>query len=108
METPMEFSEIFQQFLDRRNSLKIIFVASSGDFGRPNCAPKMLVDIVKPNKVYYVDFRFSSTFANIHRNWQSSLSFMDDEHFTGFRLNGFSQIIDSGRDYQLIRERWMA
>ncbi len=102
----MEFPEIFQQFLERKNSLKTVFVASSDDFGRPNCAPKMLVDIVKPNKVFYVDFKFSRTFTNVHQNWQSSLSFMDDRNFTGFRLNGFSQVIDSGRDYQIIKEKW--
>ncbi len=102
----MEFPEIFQQFLERKNLLKVIFVASCDDFGRPNCVPKMLVDIVKPNKVFYVDFKLSRTFANIQQNWKSSLSFMDDKNFIGFRLNGFSQVIDSGREYQIIKEKW--
>ncbi len=83
-----------------------MFVASVDERGRPNCAPKMIVDIVKPNKVFYVDVKFSRTFANLDQNWETSVSFMDDKHFTGFRLNGYSQVIDSGKEYEIIKEKW--
>ena len=102
----MEFGEIFQLFLDRQNSLKVIFVGSSDENGLPNYAPKLLIAITKPNIVYYIDYTFSRTFANIDQNWQSSLAFMDDKKFIGLRLSGFSQVIDSGREYMLVNNKW--
>ncbi len=102
----MKFDKIFHQFLEHQNQLKVIFVGSSDENGQPNCVPKMLINIAKPNKVFYADFKSSRTFTNIHQNWQSSLAFMDDKTFTGFRLTGFSQIIDSGREYMLVKEKW--
>lgn len=102
----MEFGEIFQLFLDHQNSLEAVFVASSDENGLPNCAPKLLIAVAKPNIVYYVDYTFSRTFANVDQNWQSSLAFMDDKKFIGLRLSGFSQVIDSGREYILVNDKW--
>ena len=53
----MEFKEIFERFIERRKELRVVFVASSDENGQPNCAPKLLVDVVKPNKVFYIDFK---------------------------------------------------
>ena len=102
----MEFAEIFRQFLEYHDRLKVVFVGSSDENGQPNCVPKMLIDIVKPNKVFYIDFKFSRTYANVNQNWQSSLAFMDDKTFIGFKLTGFSQVIDSGREFMLVKEKW--
>ena len=102
----MEFGEIFQQFLEFRSHAKVIFVGSSDEIGQPNCAPKMLIDIAKPNKVFYVDFKASRTTLNIQQNWQSSIAVMEDKTFTGYRLNGFSQVIDSGHEFLLVKEKW--
>ncbi len=102
----MEFKDIFQEFLDSRNQLKTVFIGSCDENGQPNCSPKMLVDVERPNKVFYVDFKNSRTYLNIEQNWQSSLAMMDDKTFTGYRLSGFSQIIDSGREYLAVKDRW--
>lgn len=102
----MQYDEIFGQILEYRNRLRVIFVGTSDENGLPNCVPKMLIDIDKPNKVFFIDFKLSRTYKNIHQNWQSSLSFMDDKTLTGFRLNGFSQIVDSGREFISVREKW--
>ena len=102
----MEFGDIFHQFLELRNHAKVIFVGSSDENGQPNCAPKMLIDIAKPNKVFYIDFKSSQTSLNIQQNWQSSIAIMEDKTFTGYRLNGFSQIVDSGHEFLFVKEKW--
>jgi general stress protein 26 len=102
----MEFRDIFQQFSDRLHSLKVVFVSSSDENDQPNCSPKLLAHIIKPNKIFYIDFKTSKTCDNIGKNWKSSLAIMDDKTFTGFRLNGFSQSVDSGREFLLVREMW--
>jgi len=102
----VEFEEIFQEFLDHRKQLKVIFVASCDEKGEPNSAPKMLVDTVKPDQVYYLDHKFTQTYTNITKNRRASLSFMDEPIFTGYRLTGTCQILDSGKDYEMAKEIW--
>ena len=102
----MEFTEIFEQFLEYHDRLKVIFIGSSDENGQPNCVPKMLIDIAKPNKVFYIDTITSRTYRNIQQNWQSAIAFIYSKTFTGFRLTGFSQVIDSGHEFMMMKKKW--
>ncbi len=102
----MDFTEIFKEFLDRKANLKVVFVASSDWLGNPNCSPKMLIDVSPPNLIYYIDFKFSSTYQNISSNPNISLSFMDDKYFTGFRLKGHSEFLEHGKEFDKIKKVW--
>lgn len=101
----MNFDEIFKAFLSNKNQLKIISVASC-DHGRPNSASKMLVDVTVPNKVYYVEYKFTQTYANVQKNHNLSLSFMDDVNFTGYRLNGKGKILHKGVEFNKVKKEW--
>ena len=102
----MEFKQIFGEFLAQKDHLKVIFVGSCDNKGTPNVGPKMLVDIVSPDAVYYLDYKFTQTYANIRDNTKVSLSFMDDKTFTGYRLTGECSILDSGKSYEKAKEIW--
>lgn len=103
----MGFREIFRQFLEHRQRLKAVFVASSDAAARPNCTPKLLVDIIKPNKVFYIDIKSSQSYRNVQQNWQTSLSFMDEKTFTGFKLIGRAQVLDAGGpEFISVKEEW--
>ncbi len=102
----MNFQQIFQAFTGNKNHLKIVSIASCDAAGKPNSASKMLVDIQTPNKVFYLDYKFTHTYANVIVNPLLSLSFMDDTNFTGYRLNGRGKVLHSGPDFQLAQKVW--
>lgn len=109
METPklaMKFEDVFQEFWEEHRRLKVVFVASSDEKGVPNCAPKMLVNVIKPNKIYFLDYRFTHTFANISKNGLASVSFMDDRAFKGYRLNGRCRQMLEGPQLDAVKEEW--
>ena len=62
------FKNIFDRFLEHKKDLKVISVASADRKGKPNCAHKMLVDVLDPNKIYFLDYKFTQTFANSRKN----------------------------------------
>ena len=101
----MNFDEIFKAFLSSKNHLKMISVASC-DQNRPNSAAKMLVDVTAPNKVFYVEYKFTQTYANVQKNHNLSLSFMDDVNFTGYRLNGKGKILHKGVEFNKVKKEW--
>lgn len=102
----MKFQDIFQEFWEQRDQSKVVFVASCGKNGKPNCAPKMLVDVMKPNKIFFIDYKFTKTFSNLSRNQWVSMSFMNDKLFKGYRLTGRCRIIRSGRDFEKAKKEW--
>ena len=102
----MKFKEIFERFLEHQAHLKVIFVASADKNGQPNCAPKMLIEVVRPNKIFYLDYKSLRTHENILQNPRASLSIMHDRTFVGFRLNGFCQIVKSGAELKWAKEKW--
>lgn len=102
----MEFEEIFLQFIERRQRLKAVFLGTADEYNQPNCAPKLLADIIKPNRVFYIDFKSSQSYKNLEQNWNASLSIMDEKTFTGYKLKGFCHMIDSGREFMLVKEKW--
>jgi general stress protein 26 len=102
----MEFNEIFQFFLMHNSTLKVISVASCDKEGKPNGAPKMLVDIMEPNAVFFLEYKFTRTYSNITENPQISLSFMDDPSFTGYRLTGTCEILTEGDEYEQTKIKW--
>ena len=97
---------MMKEFNARKERLKTVSVGSCDQDRQPNCAPKMLVDVVLPNQVFILDYRFTRTYANITQNPQLSMSFMDDGAFTGYRFNGTCRLIESGDEYERVKEMW--
>lgn len=102
----MDFEETFENFMKHKKELKVISVASCDTSGKPNSAAKMLVDITKPNKVFFLDYRFTQTFKNITANPKLSVSFLDDDSFTGYRLTGTAEILYSDVDFEMAKKSW--
>ncbi len=100
------FKETFESFLDHKENLKVVSVASATQDGKPNSAAKLLVDIVAPNIVLFIDYKFTQTYANIQSNSRLSVSFMDDDSFTGYKLKGTCHILESGPEYQESSKAW--
>ncbi len=102
----MKFKEIFSQFLKKKKDLKVVSVASCNLKRVPNSAPKMLVDIDRPNCIFFLDYKFTRTYSNIRKNPQLSISFMDDDAFEGYRLTGTCKILETGEEYERIKKYW--
>ncbi len=102
----MDFKKIFRRFIEHKKNLKVISVASCSETCRPNSAPKMLVDIVEPNQVFFLDYKFTQTYSNSLKNPQLSLSFMDDDVFEGYRLTGTCEVLESGKEYEAAKKSW--
>lgn len=102
----MNFKEIFQHFIEQKRNLKVVSVASCDLHCKPNSAPKMLVDIVEPNVVLFLDYKFTVTYSNLQSNPQLSLSFMDDASFTGYRMTGIGQVLESGEEFESAKSCW--
>src|SRR3989338_6134038 len=100
------FKNIFDRFLEHKKNLKIISVASADSKCRPNSAHKMLVDVIAPNEILFLDYKFTQTFSNINHNPQLSISFMDDAAFTGYRLTGNGVVLDKGAEYEQAKASW--
>ncbi len=102
----MNFKQIFSNFADHQKELKVVSVASCDLNGKPNSAAKLLVEVAEPNRVFFLDYNHTQTYSNIKKNPQLSISFMDDAAFTGYRMTGFGEIIDSGKEYDAARKSW--
>ena len=102
----MDFETIFHAFVESKEQLKVISVASCSKEAKPNSAPKMLIDIVLPNKVYFLDYNHTRSYSNIHENPELSVSFMSDAAFTGYRLNGIGEILAGGPEFAEAKNRW--
>ena len=102
----MNFKEIFECFLDCNKTLKVMSIATADLSGKPNCALKMIVDVVPPNVVLLLDYHYTTTYANIMANPQVSLSFMDDREFIGYRMTGKAEIVTHGPEYDDAKGRW--
>lgn len=102
----MNFKEVMQRFAGQKNELKVVFVASSDPQGVPNSAPKMLIDVVLPNKIYFLEYCFTRTFSNLAQNPKVSLSIMNDHEFTGYRLSGPAEFLKSGREFERVQRIW--
>ena len=66
----------------------------------------MLVDVVTPNRIYYLDYNHTQTFTNLAHNPQISLSFMDDAAFTGYRLTGTGEALIEGEELNAAKKSW--
>ena len=102
----MDFKTTFQTFYTHQKDLKVISVASCDEKCKPNSASKMLISVVSPNHVYFLDYRFTQSYANIQKNNQLSISFMDDDDFTGYRLTGVAEVIKSGKEFESVKASW--
>ena len=103
---PLGFSEIFKHFLEYKDILKVITVASCDLSGNPNSAPKLLVDVVLPNHVYFLDYRYNKTYKNLEVNDRLSLSFMDERAFQGYRLTGLCRPLTDAKELGKARAIW--
>lgn len=99
------FRSIFQEFIDEKDRLKVVFVGSCSA-GKPSAAPKMLVEIKKPNRVYYLDYKYTNTYANIRKNKRASIAFMNERKFRGFRLSGICRPLTRGSEWRAVRDKW--
>lgn len=100
------FDEAFNNFIDRKKALKVIYVATCSNQGYPNSVAKMLIDIMKPNLLYFIDYKFTRTYANLKENPHFSLSIMDDVNFLGYRLDGDCELLTEGEEYEAIKKKW--
>ncbi len=105
MEAKTSFKETFESFLSHNKTLKTVSVASS-DAGTPNSAIKMLIDIVAPNIVYLLDYKFTKTYANLLKNHKLSISFMNDDSFTGYRMTGHAEVLKAGEEFERVKQAW--
>lgn len=78
-----------------------ISVASCDLSNRPNAAPKFLLK-VEFSYIYLVDYVMGQTFRNIKINPRVSLSFFDKITLIGYQINGRVEILDSGKEYDLM------
>ncbi len=104
----MKFEEIMRRFNQHKGNLKTVSVASLDGGGKPNSAHKMLIDVVPPDHVYFLDYPFTRTYANLKKNESVSLSYMDDLDFVGYKFNGPVEILESGNVYEDVKARWEA
>lgn len=102
----MNFKQIFENFSDHQKELKVINVASCDLSGKPNSAAKLLVEVEMPNRVYFLDYNHTQTYANTQANPQLSISFMDDAAFTGYRMTGTAESLTSGKEYDKACRSW--
>lgn len=102
----MKFDEIFDHFIEFSRGLKVISVASCDALMQPNSAPKMLVNIAIPNRIYYLDYKFTKTFHNVMQNSKLSVSIMDDTEFVGYRLNGVAEMLHPGTELEEAQQQW--
>lgn len=102
----MDFKQIFECFTEQKKNLKVINIASCDTHGKPNSAAKMLIDVVEPNRIYYLDYNHTQTFSNMQANPQLSVSFMDDAAFTGYRLTGSAEVVPHGTEYEAAKKSW--
>jgi hypothetical protein len=102
----MKFDEIFEEFMTYARDLKVIHVATCGKNGVPNSAPKMLVEIAKPNRVIFLDYKFQRTYANVTQTGRASVSIMNDPAFKGFRLTGSCRVLEKGKDFEAAKQTW--
>lgn len=103
----MNLKKSFKPFIERRGFLEVIYVATCNEMGQPNCAPRLIIDIAVPDKIFYVDFKSSQTYANICRTQRASLAFMDKTRFMGFKLNGLCETLDAGKELESIKAKWV-
>lgn len=102
----VEFPQIFRHFLDTKELLKVITVASCDAHGNPNSAPKLLIDVIAPNRIYYLDYPYNRTYCNLQQNNRLSLSFMDERAFQGYRLSGVSKPLTDPAELAKARSVW--
>lgn len=104
--SPLEFPQIFRHFLDTRDLLKVITVATCDGQGNPNSAPKLLVDVIAPNKIYYLDYPYNRSFCNLQENNRLSMSFIDERAFQGYRLSGICSQLTESAELSKARKAW--
>lgn len=102
----MKLKERIKPFLDRRGQLKVIYVATCSAKGEPNCAPRLIVDIMEPDQIFYVDFKTSQSHVNICRSKRASLAFMDERRLMSFKINGSCETLPLGKELEIVKAKW--
>ena len=82
---------------------EFINVATCDSNGNPNVAPKFILKS-EEQYVYLVDYVLGRTWQNLKENPRVSLSFMDLDSLTGYQFNGRVEIIDRGKEYDVLLE----
>lgn len=82
---------------------EFISVATCDLSGRPNAAPKFILK-QENHFIYLIDYTIGRTWENLLLNPRVSLSFMDTDTLHGYQVNGSAELIDKGKEYDLILE----
>ncbi|MDP3920676.1 MAG: diguanylate cyclase [Candidatus Omnitrophota bacterium] len=102
----MNIKEKLGPFIARRGQLKVIYVATCNENGHPNCAPRLIIDIEEPNKIFYIDFKRSQSHENICQTKRASLAFMDEKRLMSFKIDGLCETVSSGTVFDRVKARW--
>ena len=92
--------EDLEFFLKKKEYL---YVASSNADGTPNVAPKFLIKAVR-DFIYLADFVFGRTYINLQSRPRTSLSIINLDTLTGYQINGNSQLVENGPEFEAIVE----
>jgi predicted pyridoxine 5'-phosphate oxidase superfamily flavin-nucleotide-binding protein len=71
-----------------------ITVATCNLKGQPNAAPKLYLKY-QDEAIYLVDYSFGKTWENLKINARASISAMNSDHLTGYRINGSVELIEN-------------
>lgn len=89
------------------NKTEFLNIATCDYSGRPNVAPKFLIK-VDGNNMYFSDYVFGKTFANLKLNPRVSISAINLDTLTGYQINGVARIITAGTEFRkIIKEMQM-
>ncbi len=89
-----------KDFLIRQTFINI---ATCNSEGRPNVAPKFLLQIDE-NSIYLADYVIGATCRNLKINKKVSLSTVDIDTLTGYQINGSAAVIEKGPEYDAFSE----
>ena len=78
---------------------EFINIATADFMGRPNVAPKFLLNI-KGDSLYLIDYVVGQTYQNLKINPKVSISTMNVDTLVGYQINGMAEIIEKGDEYQ--------
>ena len=82
-----------------------IAVATCDLEGNPNVAPKLFLK-VENNHIYLIDYVIGMTFQNLMVNPKASLSIIDRDSLTGYRINGPVEVLSEGAEYNKFVEEF--
>jgi len=88
-----------KEFLKER---EFVNIATCSLNNVPFAAPKFILKI-DSGYIYLIDYSKGKSYENLKINPRVSLSFMDTETITGYRISGSAEVIEGGPEYDRTR-----